>query len=519
MKKIIKNLKKKIVGASLVMLALQPVLGLAILPAKTLASSGDLFFSEYIEGSSDNKALEIYNGTGAAVNLSTYTVDIYYNGDTTAGDTLTFSAALSVANNDTFVVCHGDASDSIQNECNLAFTSALDFNGDDAIALKKNGVTLDVIGQIGTDPGNEWGTGLTSTEDNTLVRKCSITTGDAVGTDAFNPADEWNGFANNTTSNLGSHTLCPPPEVTVDSLTTKDQTPEITGTVDNPKADIDVSVDGTDYVGTNNQDGTWTAQVTGSLDEGVYDVVATATDDGLEGTDATTDELKIDLTPPELKAAPTPATAGPGVSTVDIAITVNEKLQDDKQFSTNNQQVQVLQACSTCGVTIDFGDGSVHPVYDVVGDDTVADNVYHYAYDIDGFVGKKTVNFTVSGTDLAGNEGTGTGSFEIDNVVLSPVAETPVVTPAVAVTTPPAQMGVQNDQFGGDGASSEQGEVKADTIAQDTGNQGEQKPDEKKEEPKGNKNVPLWGIIFLLILAGIGGYLFYSQNPNQPKKK
>ena len=42
------------------------------LPARVAraAPPTELFFSEYIEGSSINKALEIYNGTGAAVDLA-----------------------------------------------------------------------------------------------------------------------------------------------------------------------------------------------------------------------------------------------------------------------------------------------------------------------------------------------------------------------------------------------------------------------------------------------------------------
>ncbi|HEY9494676.1 MAG TPA: hypothetical protein VIR15_07480, partial [Intrasporangium sp.] len=50
-------------------------LGVGLLPfvaAPTAqAAPTELFFSEYIEGSSNNKALEIYNGTGAPVNLAT----------------------------------------------------------------------------------------------------------------------------------------------------------------------------------------------------------------------------------------------------------------------------------------------------------------------------------------------------------------------------------------------------------------------------------------------------------------
>ena len=66
---------------------------------------------------------------------------------------------------------------------------------------------MDVIGQIGFDPGTEWGTGLESTADNTLRRKGSIEAGDTNGGDAFVPSAEWNGFANDTFGGLGSHAL------------------------------------------------------------------------------------------------------------------------------------------------------------------------------------------------------------------------------------------------------------------------------------------------------------------------
>ena len=46
------------------------------------AASNDLFFSEYVEGSSNNKALEIYNGTGAPIDLAAggYSVQMFFNG-------------------------------------------------------------------------------------------------------------------------------------------------------------------------------------------------------------------------------------------------------------------------------------------------------------------------------------------------------------------------------------------------------------------------------------------------------
>ncbi|HEX7224775.1 MAG TPA: hypothetical protein VF367_04260, partial [Candidatus Limnocylindria bacterium] len=51
-------------------------------PGRVGAVSDDLFISEYIEGSSFNKAIEIYNGTGAAVDLAAagYTLQLYSNG-------------------------------------------------------------------------------------------------------------------------------------------------------------------------------------------------------------------------------------------------------------------------------------------------------------------------------------------------------------------------------------------------------------------------------------------------------
>ena len=53
---------------------------LAIAPAA--AATSDLFISEYVEGSSNNKAIELFNGTGAAVDLAAggYQLQLYFNG-------------------------------------------------------------------------------------------------------------------------------------------------------------------------------------------------------------------------------------------------------------------------------------------------------------------------------------------------------------------------------------------------------------------------------------------------------
>ena len=74
-----------------------------------------------------------------------------------------------------------------------------------AVELVCSGTTLDVIGQIGFDPGVEWGTDDASTQNNTIRRKCTVTDGDPDGSDAFDPAVEWDGFPQDTFDNLGSH--------------------------------------------------------------------------------------------------------------------------------------------------------------------------------------------------------------------------------------------------------------------------------------------------------------------------
>ena len=78
-----------------------------------LAAPTELFFSEYIEGSSNNKALEIYNGTGAAVDLVTggYNVQMFFNGNASAG--LTINLTGSVANGDVFVLAQSSAAAAI----------------------------------------------------------------------------------------------------------------------------------------------------------------------------------------------------------------------------------------------------------------------------------------------------------------------------------------------------------------------------------------------------------------------
>ena len=86
------------------------------------------------------------------------------------------------------------------------------FNVENLFDLEQNiPVVIDVIGQVGFDPGSEWGSGDTSTKDNTIRRQPSVCQGDTDETDAFDPSLEWDGFPKDTFDGLGAHTVgCAP---------------------------------------------------------------------------------------------------------------------------------------------------------------------------------------------------------------------------------------------------------------------------------------------------------------------
>jgi hypothetical protein len=191
------------------LLAMMSCFLLAASTGNLWSQSSGLFFSQYIEGSSNNKALEIYNGTGEAVNLSAngYVVQMYFNGSTTAG--LTIALSGTVASKDVFVLAQASANVTILAQADQTNRAGW-FNGDDAVVLRKGGsagTIIDVIGQVGTDPGTEWGSGLTSTADNTLQRKSSVLNGEPNPADAFDPSIEWNGLATDLFEGLGTHTV------------------------------------------------------------------------------------------------------------------------------------------------------------------------------------------------------------------------------------------------------------------------------------------------------------------------
>lgn len=195
---------------------LKSAIALMILSGIFMGPSGlnayELFFSEYIEGTSYNKALEIYNPTVDLIDLDQddYSVRFYYNGNTAPSGILKLTGILSPDN--TYIIANPGADQAITHVADILYSN-MGFNGDDAIMLFKGDSVIDIIGRVGEDPGSEWGAGLFSTQDNTLRRRSEISTGDQNPYDVFDPFMEWEGFSLNTFDGLGSHQLnAPVPE-------------------------------------------------------------------------------------------------------------------------------------------------------------------------------------------------------------------------------------------------------------------------------------------------------------------
>src|SRR5687768_13833162 len=130
--------RRRFLPAVLAAIALVP---LVFALGSARAQPTELFFSEYVEGSSNNKALEIYNGTGADINLGAlgYSLTFHFNGNAAAG--LTINLTGTVVDGDVYVVAHSSANAAIRAQADQT-NGAGWFNGNDAVVLRKAGVAV-----------------------------------------------------------------------------------------------------------------------------------------------------------------------------------------------------------------------------------------------------------------------------------------------------------------------------------------------------------------------------------------
>jgi len=208
----------------------------------------ELFFSEYIEGSGNNKCLEITNKTGASIDLAAngYKVEMYFNGNTFASTVIYLSGVI--ADNDVYVLCHDAANPTLLAQADQVAANNF-YNGDDAVVLAKGSAKLDIIGEIGNDPGASWSNGGLATKNRTLVRNSDVTQGVSVNPSGFPTlTTEWGGYASDYSDSLGQHYVdcngTPPPTGAPDYLLISNTQPNQIGFL----------VDGQDVTGSQNDD-------------------------------------------------------------------------------------------------------------------------------------------------------------------------------------------------------------------------------------------------------------------------
>lgn len=148
-----------------------------------------LIISEYVEGSSSNKYIEIANISDKTVNLASYALVLYSNGKTSPESTVALEGTLEPGA--VKVYKHADAALTLPEGVDSESNTAVNFNGDDAIVLTCNGENADVVGYIGEKI--EWG------KDKTFRRKTTVT----APTTEFN-IDEWEQSSKDDVSGLGS---------------------------------------------------------------------------------------------------------------------------------------------------------------------------------------------------------------------------------------------------------------------------------------------------------------------------
>lgn len=168
-------------------------------PVTAASVAEDLIISEYIEGGSLNKAIELYNGTGSAIDLSDYTLETYFNGNEEPSALLELKEMGIISNGETFVINHSSANNDIKGKSDLENSVVINFSGNDPVVLRKSGEVVDSIGQVGSEEE--------TMKDVTLVRKSNVTSGDKIIDDEFEPSIQWEKLPKDNSSNLGQHTM------------------------------------------------------------------------------------------------------------------------------------------------------------------------------------------------------------------------------------------------------------------------------------------------------------------------
>ncbi|MCL1124074.1 extracellular exonuclease ExeM [Shewanella surugensis] len=152
-------------------------------------AQADIVISEYVEGSSFNKAIELYNTSDSSVDLTGYSIVRYKDGSTDATDAISLDGQ-QIAAGGIKVLAHGSASLGLEADVDV-MTASFSFNGGDAVALLNGDTVIDVVGSVPT--ASSWG------KDVTLQRNQ-----DALSASAAFIENQWTTLAKDTFSGLGA---------------------------------------------------------------------------------------------------------------------------------------------------------------------------------------------------------------------------------------------------------------------------------------------------------------------------
>ena len=181
-----------------------------------------LFISEYVVGTGNNKAYELYNPTSADISLNGYLLKRYSNGEQTAGDETVLMGTIPAYG--TWVVANGQTEDIdlgtfISPKCDPELQAVADqldnpypaptfMNGNDALVLvSSTGAAVDVFGKPGEDPGQAWTSpdGTYITKGHTLIRKPTVLQGVTTIPIVFQPLLQWDSLGVDDWTHLGWH--------------------------------------------------------------------------------------------------------------------------------------------------------------------------------------------------------------------------------------------------------------------------------------------------------------------------
>ena len=176
----------------------------SIQPCDPTGLCDDLFFSEYLDGTGWDKGLELYNpsATGTA-DLGEYAVKTFNNGSTVATHEVQLSGTLGPGEVYTIV-------NPLAPPFMLQLADVIDdvtlFNGNDATTLERNGVVVDVLGEVGVNPGEGWPVNDVTMLHHTLVRNADVT----VGSNEWDVVqNQWQDYPENTYDYFGDHNALP----------------------------------------------------------------------------------------------------------------------------------------------------------------------------------------------------------------------------------------------------------------------------------------------------------------------